>query len=225
LKRAAAYLIENGLAETITEGFTQSGGGLQATTLGKAVVTSALSIDEGLFVYRELQRSMRGFVLDDELVFLPLKRLKSQHLIYHCTPVYAQCEVDWIILRYHFEKLSETSVLVATTVGVSPTLINRLAQGATLSEDTPENQEKLRIHRRFWIALMLQRLIREVPLSEVAESFSIERGFLQNLCSTTASFASMLQMFCERMGWGNLALLLGGFKQRLVFGEHVWRLR
>ena len=107
---------------------------------------------------------------------------------------------------------------MATTIGVSPTLINRLAQGASLKDDTPQNQEKLRIHRRFWISLMLQQLIKEEPLSKVSESFGIERGFLQSLCSTTAGFASMVQKFCSRLGWGSLAMLLGGFKERLVFG-------
>jgi DNA polymerase theta len=72
LKNAVVYLRENGLVEEILEGLTQSGGGLKATILGKAIVTSALSIDEGLFVYRELQRSMRAFILDDELVLPPL---------------------------------------------------------------------------------------------------------------------------------------------------------
>lgn len=65
---------------------------------------------------------------------------------------------------------------------------------------------------------MLQHLIKEEPLSKVAESFGIERGFLQNLSSTTTGFASMVQTFCSRLGWENLALLLGGFKERLVFG-------
>lgn len=65
---------------------------------------------------------------------------------------------------------------------------------------------------------MLQQLIREEPLTKVAESFAIERGFLQNLCSSTTGFAGMVQSFCGKVGWGNLALLLGGFKERLVFG-------
>jgi DNA polymerase theta len=68
LRNAAAYLLENGLVEMISTGYTQAGGGLQATVLGKAVVASSLSTDEGLFVHRELQRSMRAFILDDELV-------------------------------------------------------------------------------------------------------------------------------------------------------------
>lgn len=204
--------------ELIAEGFTQAGGALKATILGKAIITSALSIDEGLFVFRELQRSMRGFILDDELVFRFKIKLTRQHLIYHCTPVYTQCEVDWKILRSKFDNLAETSVLVATTIGISPTLINRLAQGATLKDNNPSNYEKFRTHRRFWIALMLQQLIKEEPLAKVAESFAIERGFLQNLRSTTTGFASMVQTFCSRLGWGNLALLLGGFKERLVFG-------
>lgn len=69
LNNTTTYLLENGLVETIEDGFTQSGGALKSTTLGKAIVSSALSIDEGLFVYRELQRSMRRFILDDELVY------------------------------------------------------------------------------------------------------------------------------------------------------------
>lgn len=136
--------------------------------------------------------------------------------------MYAQCEVDWKTLRSKFDSLSETSVLVATTIGVSPTLINRLAQGATLKDDNPSDYEKLRINRRFWIALMLQQLIKEEPISKVAESFGIERGFLQNLCLTATGFASMVQTFCSKLGWENLGLLLGGFRERLVFG--IWLL-
>jgi hypothetical protein len=67
--QAAKFLIDNGLVEVIEDGFTQAGGALRATTLGTAIITSALSIDEGLFVHRELQRSIRGFILDDELVY------------------------------------------------------------------------------------------------------------------------------------------------------------
>jgi hypothetical protein len=65
---------------------------------------------------------------------------------------------------------------------------------------------------------MLQQLIREEPLTKVADAFGIERGFLQNLCSSATGFAGMVQTFCGKVGWANLALLLGGFKERLVFG-------
>lgn len=81
LRQAAAYLFENGLVEAIADGFTQVGGALKATTLGKAIVTSALSIDEGLFVHHELERSMRGFILDDELVSLLQEKLTEASYI------------------------------------------------------------------------------------------------------------------------------------------------
>jgi hypothetical protein len=139
-------------------------------------------------------------------------------MIYHCTPVYAQCEINYKLLRTKFDSLPESSVLVATALGISPALINRCAQGYVLNDSTPSNAEKLRIHKRFWISLMLQQLIKEEPLSKVAESFAIERGFLQSLAGTTSGFASMVERFCKVVGWGNLALLLGGFKERLLFG-------
>jgi hypothetical protein len=102
-------------------------------------------------------------------------------------------------------------------VGISPSLINRLAQGATL-KNIPEREEKLRIHTRFWIALMLQQLIKEEPISKVSEKFEVDRGFVQSLATHTSGFAGMLQTFCSKIGWGNLAMLLGGFKDRLFFG-------
>ena len=68
LEKAADYLIEEKLVESIDTGFTQVGGALQATTLGRAIVVSGLSIDDGLFVHREFSRSVRCFILDDELV-------------------------------------------------------------------------------------------------------------------------------------------------------------
>ena len=71
MKQASTFLIENGLVEPILEGLTQAGGGLRATVLGKAIVSSALSVDEGLFIHRELERSMRSFILHDELVRPP----------------------------------------------------------------------------------------------------------------------------------------------------------
>ena len=93
--------------------------------------------------------------------------------------------------------------------------------GQSLKEDIPENKDKLMIHRRFWIALMLQELVREVPLATVARQFNIERGFLQNLSSTATGFAHMVQSYCARLVWENLAVLLGSFKERLVFGLPV----
>jgi replicative superfamily II helicase len=81
LRRATTCLLENGLVEAIVDGFTQAGGALKPTTLGKAIVTSALSVDEGLFVHRELDRSMRSFILDDELVSLLQQKLTEASYI------------------------------------------------------------------------------------------------------------------------------------------------
>ncbi|BFZ62187.1 hypothetical protein YB2330_003269 [Saitoella coloradoensis] len=202
------YLLENKLiVKEDPDGYTAVEKSYVATDVGLAVVASAMTPEDGLFVHAELSRGMRTIVLDDDL-----------HLIYHVTPVYAQCEVDWRILRNAIEGLSESGNRIMSSVGVSPALVHKMAMGATLKEDKPENVEKLRIHKRFYAALMLQDLINERSLSDVAAKFDIERGFLQSLTSLSGGFASMVGAFCTKLGWGTLAMLLEHFRDRLMFG-------
>ena len=68
VRNAVKYLLDNGLVEMITEGLTKEGGGLRPTALVKAVIPSAMSAEEGLFVFRELQRSTTCFNLAEDLV-------------------------------------------------------------------------------------------------------------------------------------------------------------
>lgn len=55
------------------------------TQLGRAVLASSLSPDEGLRVLRDLERARRCFVLENEL-----------HLIYQVTPVYVSTQVSML---------------------------------------------------------------------------------------------------------------------------------
>lgn len=79
-------------------------------------------------------------------------------------------------------------------------------------------QERLRIHRRFFTALALHDLVHEAPIVHVARKYSASKGLLQTLQSASGVFAGMVTVFCNRLGWKNLELLLSQFQCRLTFG-------
>ena len=51
--------------------------------------------------------------------------------------------------------------------------------------------------KRFYLTLMLYELWKQKTIWEVAEKFQQPRGFIQNLLSSAASFASCVAHFCQ----------------------------
>lgn len=100
---------------------------------------------------------------------------------------------------------------------------------------------QLNIHRRFYTALALHELIREVPLNTVCRKFNCCRGMLQSLQQSSATLAGkkmkikkmklvdyktfnenfilgMVTQFCKELGWSCIELLVSQFQPRLQFG-------
>ncbi|XP_041351343.1 DNA polymerase theta-like [Gigantopelta aegis] len=179
------------------------------TQLGAAVLASALSPDEGLSVFAELQRARRCFVLESEL-----------HVIYLVTPIYSHeisSSIDWYQFYCMWEKLSPSALRVAELVGVQESFIARAVRGRILMK-TDGQLRSLGIHRRFYTSLVLLDLVSEVPLPEVVRRYSCNKGQLQSLQQSAATFAGMVTVFCGRLGWYNLELILSQFQNRLTFG-------
>ena len=75
--------------------------------------------------------------------------------------------------------------------------------------------ERTIVHKRFYIALMLNDLVREVDFQEIMNRYDINRGALQTLQQTSSTFAGMVRIFTEKLGWKNLELLIKHFQDRL----------
>ena len=106
---------------------------------------------------------------------------------------------------------------VASIVGVQEGYIIRALQGKP-AERTQAQREKLLVHRRFFTCLVLQDLVKENGLAAVSAKYGASKGFLQSLQSAAGTFAGMVTVFCNRLGWRNMETLLGQFQSRLVFG-------
>ena len=92
------------------------------------------------------------------------------------------------------------------------------AMRGTLRMTDPEQRKSLAIHQRFYTALALHDLVNEMPLHKVAAKFGATKGMLQSLQQAASTFSGMVTVFCDRLGWNNLELLVGQFQSRLEFG-------
>ncbi|KAH7283331.1 hypothetical protein KP509_34G001800 [Ceratopteris richardii] len=207
-----------------------------STPLGKAAFGSSLSPEESLIVFEDLAKAREGFVLASDL-----------HLVYQVTPIYVELEPDWGLYYKRFVELSAIDQAVGNRVGVMEPFLMRMAHGALIIESSnhstgksprrkhtmssisirksgrnsptsPPIEHTLRVCKRFYVSLVLAKLIQETPLMEVCESFKVARGMVQALQEISGRFASMVSAFCERLGWHDLEGLVSKFQSRVCFG-------
>ncbi|CAL5359107.1 unnamed protein product [Camellia sinensis] len=201
------------------------------TPLGRASFGSSLCPEESLIVLDDLSRAREGFVLASDL-----------HLVYLVTPTNVEVEPDWKLYYERFMQLSTLDQSVGKQVGVLEPFLMRMAHGAPLrtsnrSRDNAKgllgrsdcrvgmanqsmlsDEQTLRVCKRFYVALILSRLVQEVPVAEVCEAFKVARGMVQALQENAGRFASMVSVFCERLGWHDLEGLVSKFQNRVSFG-------
>ncbi|KAK7421969.1 hypothetical protein QQX98_001964 [Neonectria punicea] len=207
-----ADCITSSLEEMVTMGFVtcDSDSMFAATQLGKAIVASAIDPDDGVFIHKELSRALQAFVMDGEM-----------HILYTFTPVQVGAAVNWQVFRNEMETLNESELRVLRLLGIKPTTILKLAQGASLRETTQQERDLARVHRRFYLALQLRDLCNEVPIHVVARKYDVPRGTVQNLSQTCQGFAAGMIKFCEQMDWGVMAAALDHFSHRLLAGARA----
>ncbi|KAL9017957.1 MAG: hypothetical protein Q9185_004702 [Variospora sp. 1 TL-2023] len=185
----------------------------EATPLSRATVGACMTPEDGVFVYDELQRALKAFVMDGEM-----------HVFYMFTPVNTSSigDINWRIYRNEIERLDESGMRVLKFVGVSPAFVNRMANsGKQFTEDDSEQIKLARIYRRFYAAFQLRDLCNEIPIHRVAQKFEIPRGFVQTLAQTCGGFAAGMIQFCDTLGWGMLKSVLEHMVDRLKAGARA----
>ncbi|XP_048084046.1 DNA polymerase theta isoform X3 [Alosa alosa] len=155
------------------------------THLGSATLSSSLSPPEALGIFADLQRAMKGFVLENDL-----------HILY---------------------QLPSSMKRVAEMVGIQEGFLARSVSGKLVAK-TDKQRRQMAIHKRFFTTLVLLDLVNEVPLGIVAKKYGCSRGQLQSLQQSASTYAGMVTVFCNRLGWHNLEILLSQFQSRLSFG-------
>ncbi|EXJ85435.1 DNA polymerase theta subunit [Capronia coronata CBS 617.96] len=187
--KATKELLESGLIQ-----LADHENCLEPTRLGTAVVASALSPEGGIFVHSELRRALESFTS-------------------------GLAEISWPTFRNELDSLDESGLRAIRLIGVSPALVNRLANsGGDLKENNPDEIRLARVYRRTYSAFQLRDLCNEISVHEISIKYSVPRGHIQTLAQTCHGFAAGMIKFCDRMGWGMLAAVLEHMLDRLRAG-------
>ena len=129
-KKIAYSIMNSALLELIDEGLLhlKDDESYEATRLGQAVVASSFAPEDGLFVYEELRRALRAFVMDGDM-----------HIFYMFTPlqVAMTTRIDWQIFRNQLDNLDESGIRALQFVGVEPAFVNMMY--ASLRDLSPES--------------------------------------------------------------------------------------
>ncbi|KAF2984299.1 hypothetical protein EK904_000687 [Melospiza melodia maxima] len=192
-------LIEKGLLKgRISEKDHNSKSTLTITPLGKAVYKGSIDLAYCNILYRDLKKGLQGLVLESNL-----------HLLYLSTPydMTSTCSPDWMI---YLRQLSAAEQKVADIVGVPESFITKKASGQAVRKNVDNA-----VVNRFYLTFVLYSLLKETNVWSVSEKFNLSRGYVQNLLSSAASFASCLLHFCEELEefWVYKALLTELTKQ------------
>ncbi|XP_005345015.1 DNA polymerase theta [Microtus ochrogaster] len=201
------WLLENEFIQ-VAEPSNGSGGKVyHPTHLGSATLSSSLSPTDTLDIFADLQRAMKGFVLENDL-----------HIVYLVTPVFEDWTgIDWYRFFCLWEKLPASMRRVAELVGVEESFLARCVKGKVVAR-TERQHRQMAIHKRFFTSLVLLDLISEIPLKEINQKYGCNRGQIQSLQQSAAVYAGMITVFSNRLGWHNMELLLSQFQKRLTFG-------
>ncbi|XP_048360083.1 DNA polymerase theta isoform X2 [Sphaerodactylus townsendi] len=199
------WLLENEFIQVL---FSDAGKETYCPThLGSATLFSSFSPIAALEIFADLQRAMKSFVLESDL-----------HSLYLVTPVYEDwAKIDWYQFFCLWEKLPASMRRVAELVGIEESFLARSVKGKIMTR-TEKQHRQMAIHKRFFTSLALLDLINEVPLKDVAKKYSCSRGQLQSLQQSAATYAGMITVFCNRLGWHSMEQLLSQFQSRLFFG-------
>ncbi|XP_052650753.1 DNA polymerase theta [Harpia harpyja] len=209
IEACVAWLLENEFIQVLDSCNDVKAKVYHPTHLGSATLSSSLSPTEAMEIFADLQRAMKSFVLENDL-----------HIVYLVTPVYEEwTTIDWYQFFCLWEKLPASMKRVAELVGIEEGFLARSVKGKIIAK-TEKQHRQMAIHKRFFTSLALSDLISEVPLKDMTKKYGCSRGQLQSLQQSAATYAGMVTVFCNRLGWYNMELLLSQFQSRLTFGVH-----
>lgn len=188
---------------------TFTDGKLEPTQLGKGCVAASLSPDDGLKLLNELLKARKGFVLNCDL-----------HLLYQIIPssIIRSHKFKTDVMREVFDHLQDKPEFeyckdVWQALKISPTTL--YSHHMEYVEHPFQDADSF---KRLFVALALNDIIQEHPIEDLEVKYDINRGLLQSLQNTVSTFAGMIAIFCNKLGWHNLEVLVDQFQSRLEFG-------
>jgi DNA polymerase theta len=130
--------------------------------------------------------------------------------------VSSSSSVDWNLFYTMHQSFSPDFRRVSDLVGVRQSFLMKMIKGSTSMQTC--DQKLLKVHLRFFTSLILNDLVNETPFSTILTKYGCQKGFLQTLQQSASTYSAMITVFCNRLGWFNLEILVNQFQSRLTFG-------
>ncbi|KAG8041686.1 hypothetical protein G9C98_000684, partial [Cotesia typhae] len=155
---------------------------LELSNLSKAAMKGSIDLKTAYIIYEDLTAAQKHLILCNDL-----------HILFLVTPYHLADQLTPVGLIYYeaIMNLPLRSMDVARLLGINEVAVMKLREGVT-PKNVPE-----RIFRKFYLTLILNELQENRPLHEVADKYQVNRGRIQNLLSTTTSFAHSMIKFCQ----------------------------
>ncbi|CAH0629156.1 unnamed protein product [Chrysodeixis includens] len=166
---------------------------LAVSKLGKAAIKGCMDLATAKQLLLDVELASRGLVL-----------MGTLHLLYLVTPHDAAgIKPDYTHYYALYCNLDDEGVQTARMLGITEQNAIRMMTGKPIN-NVPE-----KVLCRFYLALMLHDLWKQVPFHVVSNKYNIPRGTVQAVMSSASSFASCAHKFCEEMEplWSFRALL------------------
>jgi len=97
-------------------------------------------------------------------------------------------DISWLDFLNIWNDLNPGDKEVGKLTGVDETFIFRAMTGV-YSKRNSALTERYAIHQRFFVALALNDLVNEMPISKVAQKYSLSKGLIQSLQQSASTFA------------------------------------
>lgn len=159
---------------------------LAVSKLGRAAIKGGMDLETAKRLMQDLKVASRGVVL-----------MGSLHLLYLVTPHDAAgVKPDYTHYYNLYCNLDSEGIQTAKVLQITEMNAIRMMTGKPIT-NVPEG-----VLRRFYLALMLHDIWKQVPFHAVAEKYLIARGTVQTVMTSAVSFATSAHKFCVE--WAHL---------------------
>ena len=191
-----------------------------ATKFGEASVGGMMDTGSSSSLREELQKAGDGLVLNSDL-----------HLIYliTCGPMdRLELRIDHYSLLESFIQMhssrsnrctdaSATYMKVMEAVGLERNFVESKARGQSMIMNKKAKQQAT-VCGRFYLALILDALCKEMPIQEVVREFKVDVARIEALQDAAGYSAAHVCDFCEKMEFKYIGTLLEMLRSRVAIG-------
>ncbi|KAF7991406.1 hypothetical protein HCN44_002968 [Aphidius gifuensis] len=157
---------------------------LELSNLGKAAMKANIDLKTAYILAEDLKTAQKQLILLNDL-----------HLLYLITPYdfSDKFKVDGLVLYDVIMSLPESLMVVSRLLGINEMTVIKLREGVV------PKSVSVRVISRFYLTLILYELNNQQSIHIVAEKYKVDRGWIQNIMISSASFANCIIKFCQEI--------------------------